>query len=127
MVGSDEPGTLYVVTTPIGNLGDVTLRALEVLRSVSAIAAEDTRVTSRLLARHGITAKTVSYHARNAAARGPDLIRRLETGEDLALVTDAGTPGVSDPGADLVRAWVERGGRVVPIPGASSVLAAISA
>jgi 16S rRNA (cytidine1402-2'-O)-methyltransferase len=120
-------GRLFVVATPIGNLGDITLRALEALRSVDVIAAEDTRVTARLLTRHDIRARTVSYHARNAATRGPELLARLSAGENVALVTDAGTPGISDPGADLVRAWAKQGGLVVPIPGASSALAAISA
>lgn len=122
------PGaTLYVVATPIGNLGDVTLRALEVLRAVPLVAAEDTRVTRRLLARHGIPARLVSHHARNAAARLPELLAHLRSGEDLALVTDAGTPGVSDPGEALVAAWAGEGGRVVPVPGASAVLAALVA
>src|SRR5262249_21314558 len=110
-----------------GNLSDITLRALDVLRSVDVIAAEDTRVTARLLARHEIRGRTISYHARNAATRGPELLARLAGGEDVALVTDAGTPAISDPGADLVRAWAERGGVVVPIPGASSAVAAVSA
>lgn len=120
-------GQLFVVATPIGNLGDVTLRALDTLRSADLIAAEDTRHTRRLLDRYEVTGRLISYHARNAASRGPDLIARLAAGESIALVTDAGTPGVSDPGADLVRAWSERGGDVVPIPGASAALAAISA
>jgi len=120
-------GELFVVATPIGNLGDITIRALEVLRTVDLIAAEDTRHTRRLLDRHGVTAKLVSYHARNAASRGPDLLARLEAGATIALVTDAGTPGVSDPGADLVRDWGARGGTVVPIPGPSASLAAVSA
>ena len=119
-------GLLYVVATPIGNLGDVTVRALEILRTVPLIAAEDTRVTRRLLDRHGIATRMVSYHERNAAGRGPELLAHLRAGHDLALVTDAGTPLVSDPGADLVAAWAAEGGRAVPIPGASSALAAVS-
>jgi len=91
-------GRLYVVATPIGNLADVTLRAIEVLRSVDVIAAEDTRLTRRLLDRHGIQTKTVSYHARSGPGRERELLERLRRGEDVALVTDAGTPGVSDPG-----------------------------
>jgi 16S rRNA (cytidine1402-2'-O)-methyltransferase len=120
-------GRLYVVATPIGNLADITLRALEVLRSVDVVAAEDTRHTRRLLDRYEIPARMVSYHARNAASRGPDLLARLAAGESVALVTDAGTPGVSDPGADLVREWGARGGSVIPLPGPSAALAAVSA
>lgn len=115
------------MATPIGNLGDVTLRALDVLRSVPLVAAEDTRHSRRLLAPHGITTHLVSFHARNTAARLPELIAHLRGGADLALITDAGTPGVSDPGEDLVRAWAAEGGTVVPIPGASAVLAAVVA
>ncbi|MFI5260956.1 MAG: 16S rRNA (cytidine(1402)-2'-O)-methyltransferase [Candidatus Limnocylindrales bacterium] len=120
-------GALYVVATPIGNLGDVTLRALEALRAVPLIAAEDTRISRRLLARHGITTRLVSYHARNAAVREPELLEHLRAGRDLALVTDAGTPLVSDPGASLVSAWAAEGGRVVPLPGPSAALAALVA
>ena len=120
-------GTLYVVATPIGNLGDVTLRSLEVLRAVGVVAAEDTRLTRRLFARHGIATPLTSFHARNARARLPDLLGRLRGGQDVALVTDAGTPSVSDPGEELVAAWAAEGGTVVPIPGASAALAAISA
>jgi 16S rRNA (cytidine1402-2'-O)-methyltransferase len=120
-------GRLYVVATPIGNLGDITLRAIEILRVVPLIAAEDTRHTRRLLARYEISTRLVSYHARNAAGRGPELLARLAAGSDLALVTDAGTPAISDPGAELVAAWAARGGSVVPLPGPSAVLAAISA
>jgi 16S rRNA (cytidine1402-2'-O)-methyltransferase len=125
--GAGGRGRLFVVATPIGNLADISPRALEVLRSVDLIAAEDTRHTRRLLDRYEIAGRSVSYHARNADVRGPELLARLETGESVALVTDAGTPGVSDPGADLVREWGARGGVVVPIPGASAVLAAVSA
>ena len=122
-----SPGTLYVVATPIGNLGDVTLRALEVLRAVPLIAAEDTRISRRLLVRYEIATRTVSFHARSGPARLAELVAHLRAGADLALVTDAGTPAVSDPGADLVAAWVAEGGTVVPIPGASAVLAAVAA
>ncbi len=128
--GGTEPetpgGTLYVVATPIGNLGDVTLRALEVLRTVAVIAAEDTRITRRLLGRYEIGTHTVSYHARSGEGRRRELLARLEAGDDIALVTDAGTPVVSDPGEDLVAAWAAAGGTVVPVPGASSVLAAVA-
>jgi len=120
-------GTLYVVATPIGNLSDVTLRALDVLAAVPLVAAEDTRLTRRLLDRHGIAARLTSFHARSGPARLAALLEHLRGGADLALVTDAGTPVVSDPGADLVVAWAAGGGRVVPIPGASAVLAAVSA
>ena len=119
--------TLYVVATPIGNLADITLRAIEVLRSVPLIAAEDTRLTRRLLERHGAGTRLVSYHARSGPRRLGELLDHLRGGADLAVVTDAGTPVVSDPGADLVAAWAAEGGAVVPIPGASSVLAAIAA
>jgi len=125
--GEPTGGRLYVVATPIGNLGDVTLRALEVLRSVPLIAAEDTRLSRRLLERHGIETRTISFHARSAPGRLAQLLDHLRSGADLALVTDAGTPLVSDPGADLVAAWAAEGGAVVPIPGASSVLAALVA
>ncbi|HET7168469.1 MAG TPA: 16S rRNA (cytidine(1402)-2'-O)-methyltransferase [Candidatus Limnocylindrales bacterium] len=120
-------GILYVVATPIGNLGDVTIRALDVLRAVPLIAAEDTRLTHRLLDRHGIDGRLTSYHARSGRGRLTALLEHLRGGADLALVTDAGTPVVSDPGADLVAAWAAEGGRVVPIPGASAVLAAVAA
>jgi 16S rRNA (cytidine1402-2'-O)-methyltransferase len=120
-------GRLFVVATPIGNLGDVTLRALEVLRDVPLIAAEDTRLSRRLLDRHGIETRMLSYHARSGPGRAVELLDHLRGGADLALVTDAGTPGVSDPGAELIAAWVGEGGVVVPIPGASAVLAAVVA
>ena len=120
-------GRLYVVATPIGNLGDVTLRALEVLRAVPLIAAEDTRLTRRLLERHGVATRTVSFHARSGPGRLAELLEHLRGGADLALVSDAGTPLVSDPGEGLVAAWAAEGGAVVPIPGASAVLAAVVA
>ncbi|MES2208688.1 MAG: 16S rRNA (cytidine(1402)-2'-O)-methyltransferase [Chloroflexota bacterium] len=119
-------GILYLVATPIGNLGDVTFRAVEILQSVPLIAAEDTRVTRRLLARYQITTRTTSYHARSDPGRLADLLIHLRSGADLALVTDAGTPGVSDPGAELAVAWAAEGGRVEAIPGASAVMAAIA-
>lgn len=120
-------GTLYVVATPIGNLGDVTIRALDVLRTVPLIAAEDTRHARRLLDRHEVQTRAVSYHARSAPGRTDELLAHLAGGADLALVTDAGTPGVSDPGDALVIRWAAAGGRVVPVPGASAVVAAVSA
>jgi len=119
-------GTLYVVATPIGNLGDVTFRAIEVLKAVPLIAAEDTRITRRLLARYEITTRSVSYHAQSGPARERELLEHLSGGADLALVTDAGTPVVSDPGEGLVAAWAAAGGTVVAIPGASAVLAAVA-
>jgi 16S rRNA (cytidine1402-2'-O)-methyltransferase len=119
-------GTLYIVATPIGNLGDVTFRAIEVLRAVPLIAAEDTRVSRRLLQRYEIPTRAVSYHAQSGPARERELLAHLAGGADLALVTDAGTPVVSDPGEGLVAAWAATGGAVVAIPGASSVLAAVA-
>jgi 16S rRNA (cytidine1402-2'-O)-methyltransferase len=118
---------LFVVATPIGNLSDVTLRALEVLRDVPLIAAEDTRLSRRLLDRHGIETRTISFHARSGPGRLAELLAHLRGGKDLALVTDAGTPTVSDPGGELVAAWGGEGGTVVPIPGASAVLAIVAA
>ncbi|HTK44504.1 MAG TPA: 16S rRNA (cytidine(1402)-2'-O)-methyltransferase [Patescibacteria group bacterium] len=123
----DERGTLYLVATPIGNLGDVTLRALETLRTVPLIAAEDTRIGRRLLARYEIRTRMTSYHAQSGIARLAALLEHLRGGADLAVITDAGTPAISDPGEDLVRAWAADGGRVVPIPGPSAVLAAVAA
>ncbi len=120
-------GTLYVVATPIGNLADVSERALEVLRTVPLIAAEDTRHSKRLLTRHDIATRLTSFHARSTPGRLATLLAHLRAGDDLALITDAGTPVVSDPGADLVGAWSADGGRVVPIPGATAVMAAVSA
>jgi 16S rRNA (cytidine1402-2'-O)-methyltransferase len=126
-VNGPTGGRLFVVATPIGNLGDITLRALEVLRDVPLIAAEDTRLTRRLLDRHEIEARMVSYHARSGPRRLEELLDRLRGGEDVALVTDAGTPGVSDPGGEFVAAWASEGGIVVPIPGPSAALAALVA
>ncbi|MEX1170412.1 MAG: 16S rRNA (cytidine(1402)-2'-O)-methyltransferase [Chloroflexota bacterium] len=125
--GGSAGGVLYVVATPIGNLGDVTLRALEILRSVPLIAAEDTRHTSRLLKRYEVATRMTSFHARSGPGRLVALLDHLRGGADLALVTDAGTPAVSDPGGELVAAWAADGGRIVPLPGASAVLAAVAA
>jgi 16S rRNA (cytidine1402-2'-O)-methyltransferase len=124
--GPEAGGTLYVVSTPIGNLGDVTLRAIEVLKAADLVAAEDTRITRRLLDRYEIGTRAVSYHARSSPARERELLEHLSAGRDLALVTDAGTPGISDPGEGLVAAWAAAGGRVVPVPGASALLAAVA-
>jgi 16S rRNA (cytidine1402-2'-O)-methyltransferase len=120
-------GRLFVVATPIGNLSDVTLRSLEVLREVPLIAAEDTRLTRRLLDRHKIATRTTSFHAQSGPGRLAELLAHLRGGADLALVTDAGTPSISDPGDDLVAAWAAEDGVVVPIPGASAVLAVVAA
>jgi 16S rRNA (cytidine1402-2'-O)-methyltransferase len=121
------PGTLFVVATPIGNLEDVTLRALRILRDVSVIAAEDTRRTSRLLQHYSISTPTTSLHEHNETAKTPALLKRLQEGESVALVSDAGTPVVADPGARLVAAAHAAGIRVEPIPGPSAVMAALSA
>lgn len=120
-------GILYVVATPIGNLADITFRAVDVLRKVSVIACEDTRRTRKLLEHYGIEARLVSCHEHNEEERSQELLERLEAGEDVALVSDAGTPLVSDPGYRLVRKAVGRGVRVVPVPGASAAAAALSA
>ena len=120
-------GTLFVVATPIGNLEDVTLRALRVLREVDLIAAEDTRRTAKLLSHHGISTPTMSFHAHNTRGRVPQLLGRLKNGQSVALVSDAGTPGVSDPGEELIRACVSANILVDPIPGASAPLAAVVA
>jgi 16S rRNA (cytidine1402-2'-O)-methyltransferase len=120
-------GTLFVVASPIGNLEDVSARALRVLREVRLIAAEDTRRTARLLARYAINTPTTSFHQHNESSKLSTLLKRLQQGEDLALVSDAGTPTISDPGQHLVRAAIEAGVRVEPIPGPSAVLAALAA
>ena len=119
------PG-LYVVATPIGNLGDVTLRALETLAGVDIIACEDTRITRRLTERYGITAVLKPYHEHNAALARPKILERLAQGESIALVSDAGTPLISDPGFKLVREVSAAGHRVIALPGPSSVLNALS-
>lgn len=118
-------GTLYLVATPIGNLSDVTLRALETLKTVRLIAAEDTRVTKKLLSHFEIRTPTTSYHEHNRREAGEALLARLLAGEDIALVTDAGTPAVSDPGEDLVRLCLEHGIPVTPIPGACAAINAL--
>jgi 16S rRNA (cytidine1402-2'-O)-methyltransferase len=120
-------GTLHVVATPIGNLEDITFRALRVLREVAVVAAEDTRRTGQLLTHFGIETPVISLHAHNEGLKVPALVDRLKRGESVALVSDAGTPGISDPGAVLVRAAAAAGVRVEPVPGASAVVAALSA
>lgn len=121
------PGTLYLIATPIGNLEDITLRALRILREVDLVACEDTRQTQKLLSHYGIQKRMVSYHEHNEALRAPEIIAELENGGNVALVSDAGTPLVSDPGYRLVSKAIERGVRVEPVPGPSAVLAALSA
>jgi 16S rRNA (cytidine1402-2'-O)-methyltransferase len=121
-----DGGTLLVVGTPIGNLEDITVRALEVLRSVSVIAAEDTRVTARLLGRYKISTPCVSFREQNARRAVPDLIARLKDGNDVALVSDAGTPSISDPGEQLVDAASRVGITVSPVPGPSALASAMS-
>ena len=119
-------GTLYVVATPIGNMDDITLRAINVLDQVDLIAAEDTRHTGKLLKYHNIKSHQISYHEHNEKERTPLLIERIESGSSIALVSNAGTPTVSDPGYMLLQSAVEKGIRVIPIPGASAVVAALS-
>jgi 16S rRNA (cytidine1402-2'-O)-methyltransferase len=118
---------LYLVATPIGNLGDITLRALETIAAADLLACEDTRVTRVLLGRYGIRQRPVAYHEHNAVEAGPKLIAALEEGRSVALVSDAGTPLVSDPGFRLVEQALAAGIKVVPIPGPSAVLAALTA
>ena len=125
--GTARAGELFVVSTPIGNMGDFSFRAVETLRTVALVLAEDTRHTRPLLARHGIGTPLASHHEHNEAKTTPGLVARLRAGESLALVSDAGTPLLSDPGARLVQAAVEAGVRVVPVPGASALLAALVA
>lgn len=120
------PG-LYVTATPIGNLGDVTLRALSVLASADLVLCEDTRVTRRLLDRYGLRPRLLAYHEHNAASMRPRVLVRLDAGESVVLVSDAGTPLISDPGYKLVQAAIEAGHKIFPIPGASAALAALVA
>jgi 16S rRNA (cytidine1402-2'-O)-methyltransferase len=121
------PGRLYVVGTPIGNLEDITLRAIRVLKEVDVVACEDTRRTSQLLDHYGITTPTISYHNHNELMRAPELIVRLEDGENIALVSDAGMPLFSDPGYRLVRLAVRHNVPVIPVPGASAMVATLAA
>ena len=118
--------TLFLVATPIGNLRDISLRALDILRDVPLVAAEDTRSAKKLLDHFGITARTTSYNEHNAAQRTPGILAALEAG-DVAVVSDAGMPGISDPGHELVVAAVAAGHTIVPVPGASAVVAAVAA
>ena len=120
------PGTLFVVATPLGNLEDITLRAVRVLKEVSLIAAEDTRHSRKLLAHYGISTPLTSYYDEIERHKAPALIEQLKQGRSLALISDAGTPGIADPGYHLVRAAIAAGVRVAPIPGPSAVAAALS-
>lgn len=121
------PGTLYLVATPIGNLSDVTHRALQVLRDVDLIACEDTRHTHKLLSHYGINTKTISYHEHNEQQRAAQLVEQLKQGQNIAIVSDAGTPSISDPGFRLVRAAIENDVAVVPVPGPSALTSALIA
>jgi 16S rRNA (cytidine1402-2'-O)-methyltransferase len=125
-MSSASPGTLHLVAVPIGNLDDLSVRAITVLRGVTLVAAEDTRHFATLARHHAIETRAVSYHDHNELARTPELIARLRRGEDVALVSDAGTPLVSDPGFRLVRAAIEAGIAVTAVPGASALLAALA-
>jgi 16S rRNA (cytidine1402-2'-O)-methyltransferase len=122
-----QPGTLYLVATPIGNLEDITYRALRTLRECDVIAAEDTRHTSQLLHHYGISRPLISYFKFNEAKRSEEILQRLQRGEKVALVTDAGTPGISDPGERVARAAVESGCRVEAVPGPCALVAALTA
>ena len=122
-----QPSTLYLVATPIGNLEDITLRALRVLRECDVVVAEDTRRTGHLLKHFGISKPLLSYFQFNEAKRSEEIIDRLERGEKVALVTDAGSPGISDPGERVVKAAISAGLRVEPVPGASALVAALTA
>lgn len=121
------PGTLYVVATPIGNLADITQRALQILKDVELIACEDTRHTRKLLQHFGINTKTTSYHEHNENQRGDELLDLLKQGSDIAVVSDAGTPAISDPGFRLVRSAIENEITVVPVPGPSALITALVA
>ena len=123
----NKSGALYVVATPIGNRDDITIRALKILGQVDLIAAEDTRRTGKLLAHHHIKGHLISYHEHNENKRTPELIQKLKTGASIALVSDAGTPSVSDPGYRLVKTAVANHIKIIPIPGVSAVVSALSA
>src|SRR5688572_26543699 len=120
-------GTLYLVSTPIGNLEDITHRAVRLLGEVELIACEDTRHTQKLLKHYGINTRTISYHEHNERERATELLKLIESGSDVAVVTDAGTPGISDPGFRLARLAIDSGVRVVPVPGASALITALVA
>ncbi len=120
-------GTLYLIATPIGNLEDITHRAVRLLGEVDVIACEDTRHTQKLLSHYGIKTRTISYHEHNERERAAELVERLRQGSDVAVVSDAGTPGISDPGFRLARVAIDNGMRVVPVPGASALVSALVA
>ncbi len=122
-----KAGTLYIVGTPIGNLDDITFRAIKILKSVDIIAAEDTRHTGKLLHHFQITTPQISYHEHNKASRHEELLDRLSKGESIALVSDAGMPAISDPGYELVELCVQRGLDIIPIPGVSASITALAA
>ncbi|MTJ06564.1 MULTISPECIES: 16S rRNA (cytidine(1402)-2'-O)-methyltransferase [unclassified Anabaena] len=122
-----KPGTLYIVATPIGNLEDMTFRAVRILQAVDIIAAEDTRHTGRLLQHFQVKTPQISYHEHNSNSRIPELLEHLQYGKAIALVSDAGMPGISDPGYELIKACIDANITVVPIPGASAVITALSA
>ena len=124
---NDLRGTLYLVATPIGNLADITHRALDILRNVAVIACEDTRHTRKLLQHYGLSTKTISYHEHNEQQRAHELVQKLQEGNDVAVVSDAGTPSISDPGFRLVRAAIENDVAVVPVPGPSALISALVA
>ena len=127
MVEQGGPGSLFVVSTPIGNMGDFSFRAVETLRAVAVVLAEDTRHSRPLLEHYEVRTPLLAYHEHNEARMSPQVVARIAGGDDVALISDAGTPLLSDPGARLVRAAVESGLRVVPVPGASALLAALVA
>jgi len=120
-------GTLYLIATPIGNLEDITHRAVRLLGEVNVIACEDTRHTKKLLSHYGINTRTISYHEHNERERAAELLERLRQGADVAVVSDAGTPGISDPGFRLARVAIDSGVRVVPVPGANALVSALVA
>jgi 16S rRNA (cytidine1402-2'-O)-methyltransferase len=127
MAKQTKPGTLYIVATPIGNLEDISYRAVRILKEADLIACEDTRHTAKLLHHYGIDKPTVSYHEHNEVARAEELVAKLEQGLNITQVSDAGMPGISDPGYRVIKLAIERGVPVVPIPGASAVVAALAA
>jgi 16S rRNA (cytidine1402-2'-O)-methyltransferase len=125
MADQKKQGVLYVVATPIGNLADISHRALRILKEACLVACEDTRQTRKLLDHYGITTSTISYHEHNEAARAEELVAKLEAGGDVVQVSDAGMPGISDPGYRVIKLAIDRGIQVVPVPGASALIAAL--